>query len=458
MSKIELMSVGNRGEHQIISPSLRRRACESAFPQLVDISSSGKEPERKCKAEDAELTATIPEQQLQANPDLEQVSAAIASQKEHITSLEATLKKRDSRIQHLQRENQASRHDAEDVKARYLKLVNAYETLQATRRSLEHGENRNYQGLDQSAVDLTTSEVQTRELVSSKRELAEARKILSKYEETIIQLQNEREQISHLLHLEIRRQARSSADSDHLAATLDNYKPSSGEINQATARVRSKVQDVVLHSADESSFPTDPLSCIEKLEKEIQYHVQDIVLYKMDVKGYKKDLKRANAKIERLQQSLSEHTSNYSRKPCDRDQPPTESTPARNVSSMDVPTTQNTSITESAPASANAPPTHAPSAKPIKKLPRRPLTPLLFYKTPERTETEMLLADSISSSHAFASASTPLGTRTVEEGKGGNNVGKDTHMRSPAKSVLSRYSTFKPSEGNAAMSGEPAEL
>lgn len=448
MSTIELTNVGNGGEHQFISLSSRRRASESAFPHLVDISSSKKEPERRCSAEDAEFIANTPEQQMQANPDLEQVSAAIASQKEHIINLEAALKKRDSRIQHLEQENQAYRHDAEDVKVRYLKLVNAYETLQATKRSCEHHENRNDHGLGPAATALTKSEVQAKELATSKRALAEALQTLSKHEETIIQLQNEREQISHFLHLEIRRHAQPVADSDHLAATLNNYKSSSGEMDQATANVRSKVPYAALHSADESSTPEDLLSKIEKLEKEIQYHVQEIVLYKFDVKGYKKDIKRANAKIEKLQQCLSEHSPTSPRQPVARNQPPTQSKSAKTVGSLDGPTTRHAPAMESALATLEAPPVLTASASPRERLPKRPLTPLLFYKTSERTDTERSLADSITSSHAstsaLASASAPLGTVTAEEGNHWKPAGKQTQIRTPAKSVLSRYSTFKP--------------
>jgi hypothetical protein len=82
------------------------------------------------------------------------------------------------------------------------------------------------------------------------------------------------------------------------------------DIDAAIAVVRQKAQNYLHRQGRLRSKPGESeASKIEELEGEIEYHVKDIVLYKLDVKGYKKDLKQAKTKIQHLTGSTSSASS-----------------------------------------------------------------------------------------------------------------------------------------------------
>jgi chromosome segregation ATPase len=112
-------------------------------------------------------------------------------------------------------------------------------------------------------------------------------------------IQAERDQLRQLIHTEFRRSANEVQKRQHPATTLLEKKV---EVDTAIVEVRKKAQEFLRQQKrrDEDLNATRTVR-IEELQQEIDYHVKDIVLYKLDVKGYKKDLKRAQTKLQRLE-------------------------------------------------------------------------------------------------------------------------------------------------------------
>jgi hypothetical protein len=111
-------------------------------------------------------------------------------------------------------------------------------------------------------------------------------------------IQAERDQLRQLIHTEFRRTANELQNRQHPAMTLLERKV---EVDMAIAEVRRKAQEFLRRQKRrDEELDNLPSLRIQELEQEIDYHVKDIVLYKLDVKGYKKDLKRAQAKIQKM--------------------------------------------------------------------------------------------------------------------------------------------------------------
>jgi chromosome segregation ATPase len=111
----------------------------------------------------------------------------------------------------------------------------------------------------------------------------------------------ESERHLQLLKEQLRRTANDVNKREHPASNLLEKKLN---IEEAIAEVRLKFERRMAKEAEgddeEAGDTLAPEDKIERLEKEIEYHVKDIVLYKLDVKGYRKDLKRAKEKIAAL--------------------------------------------------------------------------------------------------------------------------------------------------------------
>ncbi|KAF1984098.1 hypothetical protein K402DRAFT_150030 [Aulographum hederae CBS 113979] len=120
----------------------------------------------------------------------------------------------------------------------------------------------------------------------------------------------ERDQVALLLHSELRRQAALSQDHPQaapLGARNDTEKIIADLQSRAHAAVMANESGETLYS----DAATTPAKRIELLEREIAYHLNDIVLYKLDVKGYKKDLRQAKAKLQRLQTGQTQETDHH---------------------------------------------------------------------------------------------------------------------------------------------------
>ncbi|KAF1808370.1 hypothetical protein P152DRAFT_462644 [Eremomyces bilateralis CBS 781.70] len=119
-------------------------------------------------------------------------------------------------------------------------------------------------------------------------------------------LQTEKDQVTALLHNEIRRQTFQTNQEYPVSSPLG----AKTDLAASIAEVQARVQDMITSTESGTTYnapyqtETDPMKRIAQLEKEIDYHLKDIVLYKLDVKGYRKDLRRANSKIQKLKQHL----------------------------------------------------------------------------------------------------------------------------------------------------------
>lgn len=151
----------------------------------------------------------------------------------------------------------------------------------------------------------STKEDHASELAICKSQVLELSNVLDERDASIRLLQAERDKVTALLQTEICAQARNTSERKH---PTDSVLSPEVNVDQALMEVRARAHASLESSNTNWKVETDTVQRIEQLEKEIEYHVKDIVLYKLDVKGYKKDLKRANAKIQRLQ-GLSVQTS-----------------------------------------------------------------------------------------------------------------------------------------------------
>lgn len=122
---------------------------------------------------------------------------------------------------------------------------------------------------------------------------------IAEQHKTFRTIQAERDQLRQLIYTEFRRTANGR---QHPATLLLEKKV---EVDTAIMQVRKRAQEFLRSQKrrdddDDDSTATDALR-VEELEQEIDYHVKDIILYKLDVKGYKKDVKRAQMKLARLE-------------------------------------------------------------------------------------------------------------------------------------------------------------
>ena len=150
----------------------------------------------------------------------------------------------------------------------------------------------------------TNATMRTRELQKhnqSNKRLSTLNKQIEQIEKARTAAVADSERHLQLLKEQLRRNANDVHKREHPASNLLEKKLN---IDEAITEVRLKFER---KKAKEESGETgeereekDPQTRIQELEKEIEYHVKDIVLYKLDVKGYRKDLKRAKEKIAAL--------------------------------------------------------------------------------------------------------------------------------------------------------------
>lgn len=134
---------------------------------------------------------------------------------------------------------------------------------------------------------------------------------IAEQHKTFRTIQAERDQLRQLIHTEFRRTANDVQKRQHPATTLLEKKV---EVDAAIMEVREKAQEFLRSQKRREDDPTSTRAVrIEELQQEIDYHVKDIVLYKLDVKGYKKDLRRAQTKLVRLEGICSSKDSNTTR-------------------------------------------------------------------------------------------------------------------------------------------------
>jgi DNA repair exonuclease SbcCD ATPase subunit len=121
---------------------------------------------------------------------------------------------------------------------------------------------------------------------------AEVLKRLTKIENELKTTRIERDQFSGLLLAEIRRTAVEDHNREHPSSAILKQRI---DLADAVEIARKRAKAFLGNSAASESRPS-----VADLEKEIDYYLNDIVLYKLDVKGYKKDLRKVKEQIRDL--------------------------------------------------------------------------------------------------------------------------------------------------------------
>ena len=120
----------------------------------------------------------------------------------------------------------------------------------------------------------------------------------------------ERDKFEQLLLAEFRRTAIEIHGRQHPAEPLLSKRM---DVDGAVAQIRAKAEAALRDEKDKAKAKPSYDGAeygdgdgddarIKELEREVEYHLKDIVLYKLDVKGYKKDLRKAQTRIQELEQ------------------------------------------------------------------------------------------------------------------------------------------------------------
>jgi hypothetical protein len=122
--------------------------------------------------------------------------------------------------------------------------------------------------------------------------------------------QSERDKFEQLLLAEFRRAAIEIHARTHPSESLLSQKMDvETAVKQIRAKAESNLRELKNGKSDYegTAYSGDDMEVrIKDLEKEVDYYLKDIVLYKLDVKGYKKDLRKAQNKIQELEQWAKE--------------------------------------------------------------------------------------------------------------------------------------------------------
>ena len=125
----------------------------------------------------------------------------------------------------------------------------------------------------------------------------------------------ERDKFEQLLLAEFRRTAIEIHGRQHPAEPLLSKRMDvDGAVAQIRAKAEAALRDEKDKAKDKPSYDgaeygddDSDEAKINELEREVEYHLKDIVLYKLDVKGYKKDLRKAQTRIHELEQWARAH-------------------------------------------------------------------------------------------------------------------------------------------------------
>ena len=122
---------------------------------------------------------------------------------------------------------------------------------------------------------------------------------LQEHKQKLEAAQADSERYNSLLHNELRRQTRSTAEKAHNAPPkieAEAFTVAAEKMVRLKARTESSSAS---DSTKTGALQTDDSAAM--LEKELEHCIKEIILYKLDIRGYKKDLHKANLRIERLQ-------------------------------------------------------------------------------------------------------------------------------------------------------------
>ncbi|KAF2429584.1 hypothetical protein EJ08DRAFT_269688 [Tothia fuscella] len=208
--------------------------------------------------------------------DLPNVVADLAFKLE---DMQKTLKEKEYRIEELEEQNNAKNNvmtELEQQRAESIDMTKRLDLLNASHHRL--------------VADQEKSVAKVHDLEHRVTEKEQSNRIL----------QAERDQFRQLLYADLRRSANEVHNRKHPNTNMLDRKMN---LEAAIDEVRARAQHYMDKQTDLhllGAKVANPAQRARELEEEVEYHVKDIVLYKLDVKGYKKDLKRAQAKIQQL--------------------------------------------------------------------------------------------------------------------------------------------------------------
>ena len=268
--------------HELRQAALNLHNRERAMKQEIDDIYqrwSSSEVDMRNRLQAAEERADRLEETVQASQEKKDTESGISKLKEHIKHLELEEGERNHYVGRLEQELGQCRFKIDNFH-----IPQSLQSIAAgpsSRRDSTNRENDPYLATCWSKITELTRTVEERDA-------------------SIESLQFERDNVTSLLQAEIRVRARTAPEQAQIANLALDART---KVDQALEEIQTKAHDGLTAPGTKWEVNSNPAERIEQLEREINYYIKDIILYKLDVKGYKKDIKRANAKIQRLQSS-----------------------------------------------------------------------------------------------------------------------------------------------------------
>ncbi|KAK8186608.1 hypothetical protein BC567DRAFT_270473 [Phyllosticta citribraziliensis] len=233
--------------------------------------------------ESAKHYAELLSDQLKSRKGPNDTKTTVAELLTMVESLNKALREKNTRIQELERQNRALQLDHDEMEHKHAAYVARHDEALAreTKKRRKQIEKAKEAETQISGLKMLVEE-QGKELQS---------------------VQAEYERLRKLLHAELRNQAKDALSRGFIAS-----KPSNNDeyFEQILKDTRKRVQDLIAQESQAKSYEPafNPYERVEQLEKEIEFHVRDLIHFKREARGFKKEVKRANSKISDLSTSL----------------------------------------------------------------------------------------------------------------------------------------------------------
>jgi hypothetical protein len=263
--------------------------------------------ETQAKLEEARKQNSSLENELKKHIQIQKPQADLSSRMSdmnfRIEGLEAELASRDAQIASLVSSNARSSSDR-DRDA--LNVVDASSLPSVNTTTIAHDQSSNV-----SASTSTAPAVQAPTSPRPVNEVDDIRRMMEVMDRHRRDAAAERDRLAALLFADLRRVAIEEHERRHPSQPFLYQKP---DFESAVASIRDRAHAYVKeqHAVNGTSVngimasngqTEDAVVLKEKigdLEKEIDYYLNDIVLYKLDVRGYKKDLRKAEKRIREM--------------------------------------------------------------------------------------------------------------------------------------------------------------
>ncbi|KAK8197036.1 uncharacterized protein BKA78DRAFT_349597 [Phyllosticta capitalensis] len=235
------------------------------------------------ETEAAKHYAELLSDQLKSRKGPNDTKTTVAELLTMVESLNKALREKNTRIQELERLNRALQMDHDEMEHKHSAYVARHDEA------------------------LSRETKKRRKMIEKAREaetqITGLKALVEEQGKELKSVQAEYERLRKLLHAELRNQAKEALSRGYVAS-----KPSNNEeyFELILKDTRKRVQDLIAQEGGEKSWEPafNPYERVEQLEKEIEFHVRDLIHFKREARGFKKDVKRANSKISDLSASL----------------------------------------------------------------------------------------------------------------------------------------------------------